>query len=95
MEKIKKLNDVDIYIVDTFGETHKFHKIGATVYLGGSIVTENVFSWPGLGRYMIDAIYSNDYPVVQGAVLIYAAIVVIVNLIVDLTYTALDPRVKI
>ena len=44
---------------------------------------------------MIDAIYSNDYPVVQGAVLIYAAIVVIVNLIVDLTYTALDPRVKI
>ncbi len=65
------------------------------VYLGGSIVTENVFSWPGLGRYMIDAIYSNDYPVVQGAVLIYAAIVVLVNLIVDLTYTALDPRVKI
>ncbi len=65
------------------------------VYLGGSIVTETVFSWPGLGRYMIDAIYSNDYPVVQGAVLIYASIVVLVSLVVDLTYSALDPRVKI
>ncbi len=65
------------------------------VYLGGSIVTETVFSWPGLGRYMIDAIYSNDYPVVQGAVLVYALIVVTVSLIVDLTYAALDPRVKL
>ena len=65
------------------------------IYLGGSIVTETVFSWPGLGRYMIDAIYSNDYPVVQGAVLVYAFIVVMVSLVVDLTYSALDPRVKI
>lgn len=65
------------------------------VYLGGSIVTETVFSWPGLGRYMIDAIYANDFPVVQGAVLVYAFIVVMVNLAVDLTYSALDPRVEI
>ncbi len=65
------------------------------VYLGGSIVTETVFSWPGLGRHMIDAIYANDYPVVQGAVLIYAFIVVIVSLAVDLTYSALDPRVNL
>ena len=47
------------------------------------------------GGYLIDAIYSNDYPVVQGAVLIYAFIVVLVSLTVDLTYSALDPRVKI
>ena len=65
------------------------------IYLGGSIVTETVFSWPGLGRHMINAIYSNDYPVVQGAILVYAFIVVMVNLIVDLTYSTLDPRVKI
>lgn len=65
------------------------------VYLGGSIVTETVFSWPGLGRHMIDAIYSNDFPIVQGAILVYAFIIVMVNLTVDLTYTALDPRVKI
>jgi ABC-type dipeptide/oligopeptide/nickel transport system permease component len=65
------------------------------VFLGGSIVTETVFSWPGLGRHMIDSIYANDYTVVQGAVLVYATIVVMVNLLVDLTYSSLDPRVKI
>lgn len=65
------------------------------VYLGGSIVTETVFSWPGLGRQMMDAIYSHDYPIVQGAVLIYAFLIVIVNLLVDITYTVIDPRVKI
>lgn len=65
------------------------------VYLGGSIVTETVFSWPGLGRYMIDAIYSNDFPVVQGAVLVYALIIVTVNLLVDLSYARLDPRVRL
>lgn len=65
------------------------------IYLGGSIVTETIFSWPGLGRHVIDAIYSNDFPVVQGAVMVYASIVVLVSLIVDLTYTTLDPRVKI
>ena len=65
------------------------------IYLGGSIVTETVFSWPGLGRYMIDAIYSNDYPVVQGAVLIYAFVIVMVSLIVDISYALIDPRIKI
>lgn len=64
------------------------------VYLGGSIVTETVFSWPGLGRAMMDAIYAHDYPIVQGAVLIYAFLIVIVNLIVDLTYLIIDPRLK-
>lgn len=65
------------------------------VYLGGSIVTETVFSWPGLGRQMMDAIYAHDFPIVQGAVLIYAFLIVIVNLLVDITYTVVDPRVKI
>jgi ABC-type dipeptide/oligopeptide/nickel transport system permease component len=64
------------------------------VYLGGSIVTETVFSWPGLGRQMMDAIYAHDFPIVQGAVLIYAFLIVIVNLLVDITYTVVDPRVK-
>jgi peptide/nickel transport system permease protein len=65
------------------------------VYLGGSIVTETVFSWPGLGRHVVEAIYDRDYPVVQGAVFIYAFIVVIINLTVDLLYTYLDPRVRL
>lgn len=65
------------------------------VYLGGSIVTETVFSWPGLGRHVVEAIYDRDYPVVQGAVFIYAFIIVVVNLVVDLLYSYLDPRVNL
>ncbi|MBM3569360.1 MAG: ABC transporter permease [Alphaproteobacteria bacterium] len=64
------------------------------VYLGGSIVTESVFSYPGLGRYMMQGIMANDYPVVQGAIILYAAIIVVVNLVVDLSYSAIDPRVR-
>lgn len=64
------------------------------VYLGGSIVTEKLFSWPGLGSYMMDAIYSNDYAAVQGAVIVYAVIVVAVNLAVDISYGLIDPRVR-
>ena len=65
------------------------------VYLGGSIVTETVFSWPGLGRHVVNAIYDRDYTVVQGAVFIYAFIIVLVNLAVDLIYSYLDPRVRL
>jgi peptide/nickel transport system permease protein len=62
--------------------------------LGGAILTETVFSWPGMGRYLIDAISQRDYPAVQGAILIFAAAVVVINLLVDLSYGALDPRVR-
>ncbi len=65
------------------------------VYIGGSIVTETVFSWPGLGRQMMTAIYDNDYPVVQGAILIYAVMIVVINMLVDITYMLVDPRVKL
>jgi len=65
------------------------------VYLGGSIVTETVFAWPGLGRHVVNAIYDRDYTVVQGAVFIYAFIIVMVNLAVDLFYSFIDPRVKL
>ncbi|MCO5093134.1 ABC transporter permease [Bosea sp. (in: a-proteobacteria)] len=64
------------------------------VYLGGSIVTETLFSWPGLGRHMMQAILANDYPVVQGAIIIYAVIIVFVNLMVDVSYGFIDPRVR-
>jgi peptide/nickel transport system permease protein len=62
--------------------------------LGGAILTETVFSWPGMGRYLIDAISQRDYPAVQGAILVFAAAVVVINLLVDLSYGALDPRVR-
>jgi len=62
--------------------------------LGGAILTETVFSWPGMGRYLIDAISQRDYPAVQGAILLFAAAVVVINLLVDLSYGVLDPRVR-
>ena len=62
--------------------------------LGGAILTETVFSWPGMGRYLIESISQRDYPAVQGAILVFAAAVVVTNLVVDLSYGALDPRVR-
>jgi ABC-type dipeptide/oligopeptide/nickel transport system permease component len=62
--------------------------------LGGAILTETVFAWPGMGRYLIESISQRDYPAVQGAILVFAAAVVIVNLLVDLSYGMLDPRVR-
>lgn len=61
--------------------------------LGGVVVTETVFSWPGVGRLAIQAIYARDFPVVQAVVLLFAMIFVLVNLIVDLLYAAIDPRI--
>ena len=62
--------------------------------LGGAILTETVFSWPGLGRFMFDAIQSRDYPVIQGATLIFALLFILTSLCVDLLYAALDPRMR-
>lgn len=62
--------------------------------MGGVVVTETVFSWPGVGRLAIQAIYARDFPVVQAVVLLFSMIFVIVNLIVDLLYAVLDPRIR-
>jgi peptide/nickel transport system permease protein len=62
--------------------------------LGGAVLTETVFSWPGVGTWLLDGILGRDYPVVQGGVIVVALIFVLVNLIVDLSYAFLDPRIK-
>jgi peptide/nickel transport system permease protein len=62
--------------------------------LGGAILTETIFGWPGVGRYIYDAINYRDYPVIQSGILIIAFIFVIINLIVDLLYVVVDPRIK-
>jgi peptide/nickel transport system permease protein len=62
--------------------------------LGGAILTETIFGWPGMGRYIFDAISYRDYPVIQSGILIIATIFVFINLIVDLLYAAIDPRIK-
>jgi len=62
--------------------------------LGGAILTETIFSWPGIGRYIYEAIGYRDYPVVQSGVLVIAFIFVMINLVIDLLYAAIDPRIK-
>jgi len=62
--------------------------------MGGAVLTETVFSWPGLGRLMVKAIFARDYVLLQGAVLVFSLAFVLVNLIVDLSYGALDPRIR-
>jgi len=63
--------------------------------LAGAILTETTFSWPGMGRLLLERIYLRDYPVIQGVIVIYALFVSLVSLIVDLVYAAIDPRVKL
>ncbi|GIV98550.1 MAG: peptide ABC transporter permease [Herpetosiphonaceae bacterium] len=65
----------------------------AGLLLSGAILTETVFSWPGIGTWLLDAILGRDYPIVQGGVIFVALIFVIVNLLVDLSYAFLDPRI--
>ncbi|HEX9118281.1 MAG TPA: ABC transporter permease [Anaerolineae bacterium] len=62
--------------------------------LGGAILTETIFSWPGIGRWVYDSIGLRDYPVIQNVILFVAVIYVVVNLVVDLTYAAVDPRIR-
>jgi peptide/nickel transport system permease protein len=62
--------------------------------LGGAVVTERVFAWPGVGQMLVDAILNRDYPVVQAAVMLTAVLVMTINLVVDLLYAVLDPRVS-
>ena len=62
--------------------------------LGGAMLTETVFAWPGIGKYIVDCILKSDFPVVQGAVLLIGVIFVLINLVVDIVYVWLDPRIK-
>jgi peptide/nickel transport system permease protein len=66
----------------------------AGALLSGAVLTETVFSWPGLGTFVLEAIVQRDYPVVQSIVLVFALIFVLVNLLVDLSYGWLDPRIR-
>ena len=65
------------------------------ILLGGAVLTETIFSWPGLGRYVVDSLLARDYPAVQGCILFFALIMVFVNLAVDILYFYLDPRLRV
>lgn len=62
--------------------------------LGGAVVIETVFARPGLGKLVVDAIYARDYPMVQGAIMIFAFGILATNLLVDLSYAVVDPRIR-
>ena len=68
--------------------------IGIALLIGGVVVTESVFNIPGLGRLTIDAVLRRDYPIIQGVILVFSAAYVIVNLLIDISYSFLDPRIR-
>ncbi|HYI84015.1 MAG TPA: ABC transporter permease [Acetobacteraceae bacterium] len=68
--------------------------IGVALLIGGAVVTESVFAIPGLGRLTVDAILRRDYPVIQGVILLFSFVYVLVNLAIDILYTFLDPRIR-
>lgn len=62
--------------------------------LGGAVLTETVFGWPGIGRLLVDSIFARDFAVVQGIVLVYATLFILVNVVVDVLYVVIDPRIR-
>jgi peptide/nickel transport system permease protein len=68
--------------------------IGVALLIGGVVITETVFNIPGIGRLVVDAIARRDYPIIQGVILVFSGVYVLVNLLVDLSYTLFDPRVR-
>ncbi|MGO4740983.1 ABC transporter permease [Bosea sp. 2KB_26] len=68
--------------------------VGIALLIGGAVVTESVFAIPGLGRLTVDAILQRDYPVIQGVILMFSFVYVLVNLLIDLAYTIVDPRIR-
>ena len=63
--------------------------------LSGAVLTETVFAWPGIGSWLRDAIFNRDYPVLQGGILFVAIVFVLVNLVVDISYAIINPRIRV
>ncbi|MGE0717995.1 MAG: ABC transporter permease [Alphaproteobacteria bacterium] len=84
---IHALKNASVPIVTTIG-------VGIALLIGGVVVTESVFAIPGVGRLTIDAVLQRDYPVIQGVILAVSGVYVVINLLIDLTYTVLDPRIR-
>jgi dipeptide transport system permease protein len=84
---IHSLRNALIPVITTIG-------LQVGVLLAGAILTETIFSWPGIGKWMVDSVFRRDYPVIQGGLLLIAAIIMVVNLIVDLLYGLINPRIR-
>jgi peptide/nickel transport system permease protein len=68
--------------------------LGVALLIGGVVVTESVFNIPGVGRLVVDAILKRDYPIIQGLILAFAGVYIFINLLIDISYTLLDPRIR-
>ena len=68
--------------------------IGIALLIGGVVVTESVYNIPGLGRLVLDAVLARDYPIIQGLILFFSFIYIMINLLIDLSYTLFDPRIR-
>jgi peptide/nickel transport system permease protein len=84
---IHALKNAGIPIVTTVG-------LALAVLIGGVVVTESVFAIPGIGRLTVEAILQKDYPVIQGVILVFSLVYVLVNLLIDLSYGFFDPRIR-
>ncbi|MBO6903280.1 MAG: ABC transporter permease subunit [Rhizobiaceae bacterium] len=84
---IHALRNALIPVVTTIG-------LQVGVLLAGAILTETIFSWPGIGKWMVDSVFKRDYPVIQSGLLIIAGIIMLVNLLVDLLYGLINPRIR-
>lgn len=84
---VHALRNAMIPVVTTIG-------LQVGVMLAGAILTETIFSWPGIGKWMVDSVFRRDYPVIQGGLLLIAGIIMVVNLIVDLLYGLINPRIR-
>ena len=62
--------------------------------LGGAVIIETIFAWPGIGRLAVNAIFRRDYPVIMGTVLVFSITFLVVNLLIDILYTLIDPRIR-
>jgi peptide/nickel transport system permease protein len=84
---VHALKNAAVPIVTTAG-------IGIALLIGGAVVTETVFAIPGIGRLTVDAILAHDYPVIQAVILLFSVIYVLLNILIDVSYCFLDPRVR-
>ena len=84
---VHALRNAMIPVVTTIG-------LQVGVMLAGAILTETIFSWPGIGKWMVDSVFRRDYPVIQGGLLLIAGIIMMVNLLVDLLYGLINPRIR-
>ncbi|QRF63315.1 ABC transporter permease [Variovorax paradoxus] len=84
---VHALKNASVPIVTVIG-------LGIAMLIGGAVVTESVFAIPGIGRLTVDAILRRDYPVIQGVVLMFSFVYMLINLLIDVSYTLLDPRIR-